>query len=411
MKIGYLMQVGVVDLFSHPPSGPALHVKHVIEELTALGHQVTLLIWWRGQNRRSDDLLQFAPVPTRWLDHGPLHLVERLIRRVQGDLQLPYAGLFDSVRFTNACAQTLADYDLFFERMGWMSYGGALAAKLLKKPLVLEVNGDHFHELQQLGLAPEGMNKWLATNITRWGVHQATHTVATGEGWRQRFIDRWQVNQNLVSVVENGSELVKLLDRSQLRSFAPATEDEELTLVYIGAFEPWHGLAILLNALAIVTDQGVACRLWLIGGGSEEPKLRQQVADLALTDRVTFTGYRPMAEVATYLAQADIGLCPYCGRVEYSGLKLLDYKAAGLVTIASGANGQPAVLAHGRTGWIVPPCDEAALAAAILALNADGEKRKQIGRQARFEAEACHSWRHTAQQLEQIFYQVVQKAS
>ena len=48
---------------------------------------------------------------------------------------------------------------------------------------------------------------------------QATHTVATGEGWRHRFIERWGVNPTTVSVIENGSEVVSLLQREQLRAF------------------------------------------------------------------------------------------------------------------------------------------------------------------------------------------------
>ena len=107
--------------------------------------------------------------------------------------------------------------------------------------------------------------------------------------------------------------------------------------------------------------------------------------------------------MAAYLAQADIGVCPYCGRVEYSGLKLLDYKAAGLATIASGANGQPVVLRQGVTGLIVPPCDEEQLSAAIVELCRNHDLRRQMGRTARMEAEEQHSWRNTAQRLDTIF--------
>ncbi len=35
MKIGYLLQTGVPDMHSQPLSGPALHVKHIFEELQA----------------------------------------------------------------------------------------------------------------------------------------------------------------------------------------------------------------------------------------------------------------------------------------------------------------------------------------------------------------------------------------
>ena len=66
---------------------------------------------------------------------------------------------------------------------------------------------------------------------------------------------------------------------------------------------------------------------------------------------------------------------------------MLDYKAAGLVTLTSGENGQPDIIRHGETGWIVPPCDEDALAQAIVALCANPQLRRKMGQNARIEAE------------------------
>ena len=146
--------------------------------------------------------------------------------------------------------------------------------------------------------------------------------------------------------------------------------------------------------------------LYLLGAGPEQQVIEATIKTLGLQDAVTMTGFVDIVTLSRYLADADIGLCPYCGRVEYSGLKLLDYKAAGLATIASGANGQPVVIKDGQTGMIVPPCDETALAEALLALSRDHTLRRQMGSLARIEAEREHSWRHTAQRLEAIFTQV-----
>jgi glycosyltransferase involved in cell wall biosynthesis len=93
--------------------------------------------------------------------------------------------------------------------------------------------------------------------------------------------------------------------------------------------------------------------------------------------------------------------------MEFSGLKLFDYKAAGLAIIASGRDGQPRTLKHGRTAWIVPPCDEAALGEAIVTLASDAARRRSMGQEARLEAENSHTWRHTAERLQQVFESVL----
>jgi glycosyltransferase involved in cell wall biosynthesis len=84
-------------------------------------------------------------------------------------------------------------------------------------------------------------------------------------------------------------------------------------------------------------------------------------------------------------------------------LKILDYKAAGLPTIATGKNGAPSTLKHGITGLIVPPCDPGALRDAMVRLCGDARVRARMGQAARLEAEREHDWAHTVKRLEELF--------
>ena len=80
-----------------------------------------------------------------------------------------------------------------------------------------------------------------------------------------------------------------------------------------------------------------------------------------MEDKIEFAGQLAPKQFATLLANSDIAVSPYCGWAEYSGLKIFDYKAAGLAIIASGEGDQPKTLQQGKTGMIVPPCDLTAL--------------------------------------------------
>lgn len=401
------MQVGVPDVRQSTLSGPANHVKQVFNELIDLGHQVRLLAYFDGIIWQSDNLVDFERVPLHWLDSRLFHLFESVVRRIQSELQLPYAALFESFRFAYACRQVLSGYDIFFERMGWMGYGGVLAARQLKIPLVLEVNGDHLSELEALGMSPHGIQRLLSITLVKQASKWVSHVVATGEGWRQKYIERWNVSRESVTVIENGSEIVNLLSRDRLRAFSPFVSPNISTIIYVGAFEPWHGLSVLIGAVSDAISKGIALRLVLVGTGSQDIVIKQMVHDLGIRDHVVFTGSLSPVEFAPYLSNADIGVSPYCGRVEYSGLKLLDYKSAGLAVIASGKDGQPAVINHGSTGWVVPPCDKDALCEAIVMLSTDVNLRRRIGRQARLDSEKHHSWKFTAEQLEKLFMELV----
>ena len=407
MKIGYLMQQDV-DIRTPPFDGPANHVREVIQGLQGLGHDVRTLFRLGGRLLYSDDLVHFETVEVPWMDRGVLRLLEKGVRRVQYELQMPYAGLFESVRFALACREKLAGLDIFLERMSWANYGSALAARWLDIPLILENNGDHLLDLEAKGIAPEGMQRRLSFALTRYAVKATAHIVVSGNGWRDAFIERWDAAPERVTTVENGTRVVELLERKALRAFRDVpTGTSPVTLVYLGSFYPWQGVPVLLRALARVRKQGVRAQLLLIGSGPGVAEARSSVAALGLGDIVTFTGRLRPAEYAPLLADAAIGVAPYCDWPEFSGLKLFDYKAAGLATIGSGRDGRPATLRHGETGYVVPPCDEEALAHAIVHLAQDANLRRQIGRAARVEAERHHRWEHTVRRLEEILLDVV----
>jgi glycosyltransferase involved in cell wall biosynthesis len=401
MKIGYLMQ-SEEEIRQPPFNGPANHIRQVIFNLIKRGHQVRLLIRLNGKIWATDDLENYRPVHVQGIDRGVLRWIEKILRRLQSELKLPYLAFFESLRFAMACRQELASCDILLERMSWMNYGGSIASRWLHVPLVLEYNGDPLDDLFAKGMQPQGLQQWISKRLMARNFKAAAHIAASGEGWRQSCIDTWKIEAGQVSAIENGTELVNNLHRGQLRSFQDI-EVESVNLVYLGGFYPWHGVSELLRAYAEVLKDGIKAQLILIGSGVGEPGARQLVRELGLEKKVQFTGQLSIAEYGSILACADIGLSPYCGWKEYSGLKLLDYKAAGLATIASGRNGQPVTLRHGVTGLVVPPCEEQALAEAILCLCRETDLRKQMGRQARLEAEELHSWEVTVQQLEQVF--------
>lgn len=409
MNIGYLMQLGA-EIRQPPFNGPANHVRHVVQELQARGHEVQVLFRLDKQIWHARGLEQFEQVFVEQTDQGFFRFLERGVRRAQAALKLPYLNWFESQRFASACQKQMSDVDLLYERTSWLGYGGALAARRLHIPLVLEDNGDHLDDLEAKGVAPHGFQRWLALRLMQWGVHQANHVVSSGQGWRQRFIERWQLAPEKVSVVENGTTLIRKLARQDLKAFqtdVSAPDRQALQIVYLGGFYPWHGVPILLHAAAQVHQQFPHIHYLLIGAGEGLLEAQQLTDRLGIKNIVTFTGHCSQAQYGPMLANADIGVSPYCGWPEFSGLKIFDYKAAGLPTIASGVDGNPTTITHGKTGWIVPPCSQEALAEAILGMASNPARLRAMGRTSRLEAETQHDWQHTVQRLETIFQQIL----
>jgi len=407
MKIGYLLE-GDEEIRQPPFNGPANHIRQIFREMSQRGHQVTILFRLGGKIWKSEDLVEFLPLTVSKIDQGWLRWIERIVRRIQFQLKLPYIGFFESLRFALACRQEISGYDVYYERFSWMTFGGALASRWQNIPLVLEYNGNPLSDLDAKGISPRGFQRWLSVRIMRWAVRQADHVVATGDGWRKSCVNDWGVPAKITTTVENGTDLIKVLRREDVRSFRIDNEDKScLRLVYLGGFYPWHGIDILLRAVSRLVEQGVCLHLTLIGAGDGYDTVKRLASDLNLDQVVNFKGRLASDEYAPILADSDVGLSPYCGWEEFSGLKIFDYKAAGLACIASGRDGQPSTLKHNETGWIVPPCDEDALVAAIHQLASEPEKRRRLGQAARLEAERMHSWTHTAIRIETIIRELV----
>ncbi|MFZ0429413.1 MAG: glycosyltransferase family 4 protein [Acidobacteriota bacterium] len=406
MRIGYLLEQEE-DIRRPPFNGPANHIRQVVRHLNGRGHGVTVL--FRSQDRlwATEDLKAFEPVTVRKTDLGWQRTLEGGCRRIQATLGLPYLGYFESRRFAWACHQVLSDCDLFYERFSWMHYGGLLAARRQGVPWILEYNGDPLADLEAQGIAPTGVQLPVARRIMRRVLERADHVIATGAGWQRNCIEHWHVAPERSSVVENGTELLGLLNRNDLRSFRDGSDGPpETTVVYLGGFYPWHGIDKLLDATALLIKQGVRLRLNLIGSGRGETESRDHARRLGLEGIVHFLGRLTAEQYAPLLASADVGVSPYCGWPEYSGLKIFDYKAAGLACVASGENGNPPTLRHGETGWIVPPCSEAGLAEALALLARDVDLRRRLGRAARQDAERRNDWTQTARNLEAVFHRV-----
>jgi glycosyltransferase involved in cell wall biosynthesis len=137
--------------------------------------------------------------------------------------------------------------------------------------------------------------------------------------------------------------------------------------------------ALALDALSHVEDGRV--HLALVGDGPLEAAVREQVARLGLSDRVTFAGYR--RDIPAVLAASDALLLTS----EREGLNrsVLEAMASGLPVIGTDTRGITDAVRE-DAGWIVGHDDVAALARAIDAAAADAGERTRRGAAARTRA-------------------------
>ena len=400
MKIAYVNQLGT-DIRTPPFNGPANHVRQVVSGLQELGHQVTVMVGLSGDNWITDDLENFRIVNNLQAGVQTNSFLERVIRRLQRNLHIPYTGWFDNYKFSRVCQYEFFGFDIILERISWMGYGAALAAKKMGIPLVVEYNGDPLHDLDAKNQAPTGLQRRVAINRYQFVLKNSSKIIASGTGWSKNLINKWRISPDKITTIENGTSLVNQLTREDLKSFKSGENlAGDITIVYLGGFYPWHGTDLLLKAMRKNLDLFPNIKLIMIGAGDGFHETQNLAKQFKLEKSITFTGQLSSEDLAPFLANADIAVSPYCGWVEYSGLKLFDYKAAGLAIIASGENGAPITINHGETGLIIAPCDLQALTDAIHDLILDRDLRIKLGQNARKDSELNNTWGITTQKIE-----------
>lgn len=112
-------------------------------------------------------------------------------------------------------------------------------------------------------------------------------------------------------------------------------------------------------------------------------------------------GWHDHAELPEIFNAADVIVLP--SAQEPFGQVLVEGMACGLPAIAVDAGGPSTIVAHGRTGWLVPPNDDAALAAALAQAVNDADERRRRGEAARTAMRARYGWPALATQLAAIY--------
>lgn len=143
-------------------------------------------------------------------------------------------------------------------------------------------------------------------------------------------------------------------------------DGDRLQLINVGSLEPYKGQAFLIEACALLEQQGLSFRCRIVGEGEERDRLQALINKRGLAEYVQLLGARTQAEVAALLSTAHCYVQPSiitpAGKMEGIPVALMEALACRLPVIASDLSGVPELIQHGVTGYLVPPADPASIA-------------------------------------------------
>lgn len=158
--------------------------------------------------------------------------------------------------------------------------------------------------------------------------------------------------------VRNPVVIPTSVDPAVLRS-APPIENPwpagTRRLLTVGRLAREKRFDLVLDTLAGLPD----AHLVILGEGPEREHLLQHAERLGIEQRVSFLGVRPWTEIGAYYRLAELFV--FASDTETQGLVLQEAQVMGVPVVAVGARGTLSGVAHGRSGYLVPPGDVASL--------------------------------------------------
>jgi glycosyltransferase involved in cell wall biosynthesis len=170
---------------------------------------------------------------------------------------------------------------------------------------------------------------------------------------------------------------------------------DPITLVYLGHLEVVRGLGELVEAVAILRDEGLPVLANVVGKGRDAELFKARARSLALTEsEIRFLGYVDRDTALATVLNADIGILPHHWNESWNTTmpnKLFDYMAVGLPVVTSNTRPCERIIRETGAGEVFQAGDSRSLAAAIRRL-ASPEARRASGAAGRRAVLDRYNW-------------------
>jgi len=161
-------------------------------------------------------------------------------------------------------------------------------------------------------------------------------------------------------------------------------------VLFVGRLSYEKNVDVLIRAFSELVKEHEEARLLLVGGGEDEPKLRELCERLRITNKVIFFGQVPHERVPELLAMADVFVLP--SMAEGLPKALLEAMAMKKPIVATLAPGIADVVKPGVEALLVRVGDEEGLARAIKKVLSDAGLAERLAQRARETFEREYSY-------------------
>jgi len=222
----------------------------------------------------------------------------------------------------------------------------------------------------------------------------ADKLIACSEGLKERALKFLPEAQ--IEVIPNGVDLERFRPAEKSRDGSDA-----FRLVTVGRLSATKRIEILIEAVEVLLKLKKHVRLRIVGGGSQQVRLRKIIAEKNLADAVEMTGRLDSDDMPQVYRNSDI----YISATMQEGMSnaMLEAMASGLPIVTTECEGLTELVAN--NGIIVEKADGHSLAEAVRTLMDNKSVYERMRAAARQRAKEF-SWEHVGRQYVHCYKQV-----
>lgn len=237
------------------------------------------------------------------------------------------------------------------------------------------------------------LRQWLTAQIRKYCYKKAVGTLNYSTA-AYDILPSYGVRKEQIHVTYNATDTEALLkEKESVLASPPILPPAERRLLHIGRLVKWKRVDLLIDAFHKVINETSAAsngfpaentgypdaELVIVGDGPELGNLKQQAADLQLTDKVRFIGavYNPK-ELGAYMNESSIYVLAGMG-----GLSINDAMTYGMPILCSVCDStERDLVVEGNNGYFFKDGDVDSLANKISELFNSQEQCKQMGKES-----------------------------
>jgi colanic acid biosynthesis glycosyl transferase WcaI len=267
-------------------------------------------------------------------------------------------------------------------------------------PFVFEVRDLWPESLAAVGVSSQksALHRSLA-KIAGFLYRSCDRLVVVTPVFKEYLVERWQVPEEKVFVVENGVEtnvFSRLVPNIAIRRELGA--EEKFVVSYIGTLGAAHGLETLLEAAAHLRERAPNILFVLVGEGAEKARIVSLARSRGLTN-LRFVDQQPREKIPVYIAASDVCLVLLKRAELFKTVlptKMLEFMSCARPVILGVDGHARKVMERANAGIFIAPEDPAALAEAVMRLATNPALCESLGRNGRQHIVRYYARRDTA---------------